>query len=241
MPGKQSMSDTHPIQELLPGYALGILDQQERTQVREHVAACAACRAELASLREVTGTLAASVAPLDPPASLEGRILRAVAASPRTRQLRRHGRRTEWWQGLTAIAAAVVVVLAAGNLLQWTGVIPPAARVASSHKLATAVLLGSGDARDAYGTIVLDPRDNEGVLAVTGLPKLDARHQYQLWLIRDGERRSAGVFSPDAEGYGSMLIAVPSDFRDFRSFGVSIEPWGGSPAPTGTRVLAGKL
>ena len=42
--------------------------------------------------------------------------------------------------------------------------------------------------------------DNKGVLAVTGLHGLDRGHQYQLWLIKDGQRRSGGVFSPDAEG-----------------------------------------
>ncbi len=234
------MSDTHPIQDLLPGYALGVLEDQEKAAVRSHLETCASCRAELASFREVTGTLAASLPLAEPPASLEHRILRAVTASRRGTVRRLPARRGAPWRALTAVAAMVAVVLAAGNLLQWTGIVSPAGRGASA-RLTTATLIGVGTAPQAYGTIVLDPLDNEGVLAVTGLRRLDAGHQYQLWLIRNGERRSAGVFSADAEGYGSMLIAVPKDFRDFRSFGVSIEPWGGSPAPTGDRVLAGRL
>jgi anti-sigma-K factor RskA len=83
--------------------------------------------------------------------------------------------------------------------------------------------------------------DNKGVLAVTGLHGLDPAHQYQLWLIKDGQRRSGGVFSPDAEGYGSMLLTVPGDFKDFHAFGVTIEPRGGSEFPTGARVLSGTL
>ena len=74
-----------------------------------------------------------------------------------------------------------------------------------------------------------------------GLRGLDRGHQYQLWLIKDGERRSGGVFSPDAEGYGSMLLTVPRDFKDFRSFTVSVEPRGGSAWPTSSPVLAGAL
>jgi anti-sigma-K factor RskA len=244
------MSESHPVRDLLPAYALGILDDEEKTGVREHVAECASCRAELASFREVTGRLAAAASPAEPPASLEGRILRAVRASPASGGravpgVRPPRRPAAWtggvsWRALTGVAAALAVVLGAANLLQWTGVISPTARGASP-RLTTAILSGVGDARGAYGTIVLDPLDNEGVLAVTGLPGLDTRHQYQLWLIRDGDRRSAGIFSADAEGYGSMLLKVPQDFKDFRSFGVSVEPWGGSPAPTGTRVLAGRL
>ena len=240
------MSEPHQVRDLLPAYALGILDEQEKLEVTAHVKTCASCQAELASFREVTGRMAASLPEAEPPAGLEERILHIVRSSPQA--ARRAAPRRESaprrgavpWQALTGIAAALVVVLAAGNLLQWTGIIPPAGRGASP-RLITATLLGVGAASSAYGTIVLDPRDNEGVLAVTGLPGLDAHHQYQLWLIRDGERRSAGVFSPDAEGYGSMLISVPSDFRDFKSLGVSVEPWGGNPAPTGARVLTGHL
>jgi len=242
------MSEPHTVRDLLPAFALGILDEEEKTEVTSHLARCASCREELASFRQVTGRMAAALPEAVPPAGLEQKILRAVhssaagQASPRraTRQLSGARSRRTPWQSLTGIAAAVAVVLAAGNLLQWTGVIAPN-RHAPGSRLTTATLLGVGPARSAYGTIVLDPKDNEGVLAVTGLPGLDTRHQYQLWLVRDGERRSAGVFSPDREGYGSMLIAVPADFKDFQAFGVSVEPWGGSPAPTGARVLSGRF
>ena len=43
------MSDEHSARDLLPGYSLGILEEEERNAVREHLAECAACRAELAS------------------------------------------------------------------------------------------------------------------------------------------------------------------------------------------------
>ena len=242
------MSDPHPIRDLLPGYSLGILDEEERNGVREHLAVCAACRAELASFREVAGRLAAAAPQRDLPAGLEARIMRAVgdrsarqdAPGPRSPALQPARKRGSPWPALTGIAAAVALVLGAGNLLQWSGVLSPAAR-GMPPRLSTAVLAGTGSAPEAYGTIVLDPKDNKGVLAVTGLPVLDPGRQYQLWLIRDGQRRSAGVFSPDAEGYGALLLTVPVDFRDFQSFGVSIEPRGGSPSPTGPRVLSGKL
>jgi len=231
------MSNEHQVRDLLPGYSLGILEEEKKNGVREHLARCASCRAELASYSEVTGRLAAAVPEHDVPAGLEDRILKGISASRRVPSV---PPRRAPWPALTAIAAACAVALGAGNLLQWKGVLQPSVHGLQS-RLTTAVLSGTGDARGAYGTIVLDPADNKGVLAVTGLRGLDKLHQYQLWLIKDGQRRSAGVFSPDAEGYGSMLLSVPPDFKDFRSFGVSIEPWGGSAAPTGLRVLAGTL
>jgi anti-sigma-K factor RskA len=229
------MSDGHPMQDLLPGYALGILDEEEKDALRDHLADCASCRTELASFQEVTGRLAAAAPHRDVPAGLERRIMtRVEALSPSA------PRRRNPWPALTAMAAMLAVALGVGNLLQWTGILQPSVR-GMQTRLTTALLSGTADARDAYGTIVLDPLDNKGVLAVTGLHGLDKQHQYQLWLIRDGERRSGGVFSPDSEGYGSMLLTVPGDFKDFHAFGVTIEPWGGSVTPTGTRVLSGAL
>ena len=237
------MSDPHPIRELLPAFSLGILDEDESREVKEHLATCAACRAEAASFHEVTGLLASAAAPREPPAGLEARILRAVQtrASPAAFAGPAPARRRRSpWPALTGIAAVVAVALGVGNLLQWNGVLGAAAR-GRAARLDTAVLSGTPNAPEAYGTVVLDPKDNKGVLAVTGLPALSADRQYQLWLIRDGERRSGGVFRPDEDGYGSLLLTVPADFRDFTSFGVSVEPRGGSPAPTGPGVLAGRL
>jgi anti-sigma-K factor RskA len=248
------MSDEHKARDLLPGYSLGILEEGEKNEVREHLALCPSCRVELASFREVTGRLSAAVPRRDPPAGLEGRILEGIAAAQgaASRNVPRHTAarhpaarhpvppRRFPWPSIAAVAAMCAVALGVGNFLQWNGVLQPRTGGIQS-RLMTAVLTGTGDAHGAYGTIVLDPMDNKGVLAVTGLHGLDKLHQYQLWLIKGGQRRSAGVFSPDAEGYGSMLLSVPPDFKDFRAFGVSIEPWGGSPAPTGPRVLAGAL
>jgi len=79
------------------------------------------------------------------------------------------------------------------------------------------------------------------VVAVTDLPRLDAAPQYQVWLIRGAERRGAGVFSVDAQGYGSVLLSEPVDFRDFHGLGLSVEATGGSPASTGAWLMSGAL
>jgi anti-sigma-K factor RskA len=231
-------ANEHAIRDLLPGYALGCLDPEDERAVSAHLPGCSACREELGSFVQVTDRLSTSVPAAKPPARLEPRILGGIGSlAPR---VSRFPRRVAWRPALASMAAVFVAALVAGNLLQWTGVIRPAGR-AGDTRLMTVMLAGTSDARGAYGTIVLDTADREGVLAVTGLPRLDDAHQYQLWLIRGAERRSGGVFSVDAEGYGSLLLKVPTDFRDFRAFGISIEPAGGSTAPTGAKVMAGAL
>jgi anti-sigma-K factor RskA len=248
------MSDHHALGDLLPGFALGILEADEERRVQEHLADCPACREDLAALREVTGSLSLAVRRVEPPAVLEKRIMQRIGASrlntpplssPAAR--RPHSVRTSprrslpaWYRTLGAVAAVLIVALATGNILQLRGIMPRSGP-SSAPGLTTATLVGVDGVRDAYGTIVLDPEDNHGVLAVRGLSNLDTAHQYQLWLIKGAERRSGGVFSVNADGYGSLQLSVPKDFTGFRAIGISIEPTGGSPQPTGARVMSGTL
>ena len=220
------MSSDHEILELLPGHALGCLTPEEEAQVEEHLPHCRKCREQLASYRELTGTLAFGVRDNAPPVELEERVMARLGAHPRPRDRLRPA---VPHPVLAAVASVLIVVLAAGNIALW--VRQSRSRSTAMSSLVTVFLTGTSDARDAFGTIVIDRDDNHGVMAVEGLQPLDPSRKYQLWLIRDGERRSGGVFSVNPDGYGSLQVSIPTDFRGFTGFGISIEPAPGSPAP----------
>jgi anti-sigma-K factor RskA len=80
-----------------------------------------------------------------------------------------------------------------------------------------------------------------GTLVVDGLAALGEEQQYQLWLIQDGQRTSGGVFSVSEEGYGSLWISSPEPLSSYSTFGITIEPAGGSPGPSGDKVLGNAL
>ncbi len=105
----------------------------------------------------------------------------------------------------------------------------------------TLALTGSQFSPDAIGTLVISKDGDHGTLVVDGLPVLDGEHQYQVWLIRDGSRASGGVFSVDKFGYGALWISSPEPLKNYQAFGVTIEPTGGSPGPTGNKVLGGQF
>ncbi len=126
------------------------------------------------------------------------------------------------------------------NLLWW--------QQSNRHEPATApesmqvvAMAGTEVAPDAEGTLVISGDGEYGTLVVDGLPALDQAHQYQLWLIRDGQRTSGGVFSVNEEGYGALLISSEAPLSSYPSFGITVEPAGGSPGPTGDKVLGGSL
>jgi len=73
--------DHRTYRELAAGAALDDLDPRERASLDAHLSACAACRTDARELVDTAGLLALAVPRREPPASLRGRILAAVAAS----------------------------------------------------------------------------------------------------------------------------------------------------------------
>lgn len=72
------MSCADPIIELLPGYALGCLDEAERIAVSEHLAICSACRAEVRAYQAIVTQLALTVPEADPPPNLKQRLMNRI-------------------------------------------------------------------------------------------------------------------------------------------------------------------
>lgn len=80
------------------------------------------------------------------------------------------------------------------------------------------------------------------VLILNGLAPLPADQTYELWLIpSDGDPVSAGLVQVTADGATVSQIPMPSQPQEFAAVGLSIEPAGGSPQPTGPIVLLGTV
>ena len=72
------------------------------------------------------------------------------------------------------------------------------------------------------------------------LPALPAHRIYQLWLVpAQGNPVSAGIFAPDRNGSGSVLLPPLPVGLSAKAFAVTIEPAGGMPQPTGQKILIG--
>ncbi len=240
-------NDVHLI-ELLPAYALGSLDEEEAVQVAGHLATCPSCRAELLSYQAVADRLALAAPDAVPPARLKQQILgqlqmphTELAVEPRP----------SWWQRLASlfrqaapawgIASLVLVALLIISNVWWLQRTNRDEPLITSGGMQIIAMVGTEVAPAATGTLVISEDGEYGTLVVDGLPALDQDHQYQLWLIRDGQRTSGGVFSVNPEGYGALWVSSPEPLSSYPAFGITIEPAGGSPGPTGDRVLAANL
>jgi anti-sigma-K factor RskA len=150
-----------------------------------------------------------------------------------------------WWRSLSPAwglaALALVLVLVAGNIILWTqGQSLARQQAAMASQFQVVALVGTQAQPDATGVVVISHDGDSGTLTVDGLMDLPQEKQYQLWLIKDGKRTSGGVFSVDEKGYAALMIYSPLPLKDYSGFGITIEPAGGSPGPTGAKVLGSK-
>ncbi len=102
-------------------------------------------------------------------------------------------------------------------------------------------LQGTEAAPSATAQLIPHPGRQGATLAVRDLPAPPPGRVYQMWFIRpDGQRDSGGTFTVEDEDTVTY-IHPPADISEYVAVGVTDEPAGGSPGPTGTKVLGGEL
>ena len=239
--------DLH-VTDLIPAYVLGALDGDEARWIAEHLAACSVCRETLVQYEMVMTELAYTAPQTEPSPAVKQKLMARVRAAdtpapvPPIASLPQNS----WWNALltlfkpmprSLIAAAVVLAIVAG--VWWFA--SPQKQPVPAGQMQTVALLGTDAAPDSEGVMIIGADGRDGAVVVEHLPPLDETHQYQLWLIKNGKRTSGAVFSVDEEGYGVAPVRPGRPLTDFSAFGITIEPAGGSPAPTGQKVLGGSL
>lgn len=227
--------------DLLPGYALGCLDEDELLRVARHLPDCPECRAELASYQAVMDHLVLASPLQTPSAGVKQKLLRRVRANmPGKRSRRGLFAGVRLPQPLALAALLLIAVLAVSNLLLWGQINRMQERLPAGD-IRIVNLMGTENAPQARGYLMIFEQETYGTLVVENVPALEAGYQYQLWLIRDGKRTSGGLFSAGENGYSVLQVFSDLPLESFPSFGVTVEPEGGSPGPTGQKILGGDL
>lgn len=239
-----SMHDDHntiePMDEL-ELYVLDLLDDDEREALEAQIAADPAMQERLRELRGTTGMLAFDLDPLPPPSGLRDRILdqaRAeVADEPVQLRPASHPdepvsieRSAPWlW-----IAAAILAIAMVGAIAYAAGSDQPG----DLRTYPVAVT----DATDApiSGEVILREGSQQATLLLSGLQSPPAGQVYQVWLVAGDDPPVPNVtFIPGSDGQASLLIR--GDLPASQLLAITLEPAGGSPAPTTDILLVSDL
>jgi anti-sigma-K factor RskA len=227
------------IRDLLPAYALGMVDPAERAQIEAALVHSSELQAELAELQVVVGQLGTAVPQIAPPANLGKRLMEKAARPSQSAGRDPYVR----WRYYALAAAAVLVIffgVAVWSTLNDEEQPDRISHILENEQSVWINLAGSQGFEDIGGAFVIDPTRQWAVLQVKNLQVLDPEKTYQLWLVRDDERRSGLLFRPDVTD-PMLLVDLPEDFETFQVMGVTIEPQGGSPGPTSDPVFVAVL
>lgn len=243
---------TADIHALSGAYALDALPDDERAFFERHLAACDACRSEVAELQATAAMLAGGVA-APPPPGLRDKVLAAVDV---TRQLppekpaegaalaRRQWLRSRFLAPLAACLSLAVIALS-GTVVVLNQRLDAATAESDDRSLAS--VLGAADLQTAElelgasapSRFLYSASLDRGVLVAQGLSDPGAHETYELWLIHDGTPVPAGLFRPDHTGVA--VADISGIVRGAELVAVTIEPAGGSDTPTGAVLASAEL
>jgi anti-sigma-K factor RskA len=240
------MSQDHLVfKENLAAYALGSLDADEISALRDHLQTCDTCRAELADYQRVGAALLTALPPQAPRPGLKRALQKRLpVGTVRTRMP------FKW--SLSQIALAGVLTLLVGlNILTVSQVYSLKQEQAEitnqyiSEQTAIAMLAYPStkslafDQNGITGSLLIDKQRNLLAVFAWHLPIPPTGKAYQMWLIDpQGDRTNGGFITPES-GYpfAMAVIKSPKSLTDFIGFGVTLEPFSGSTKPTGPRIL----
>jgi anti-sigma-K factor RskA len=227
------------IHDAAGAYALDALDDLERARFEAHLARCPSCRQDVEDFRATAQQLGRAAAE-EPPPAMRAAVLAAIGEvrqeSPTPRLTERAGNRRNWVTSFAAAAAVALIALLAVTTIDARNARDDAnqlAAVLSAPDAATVALVGESGS----GRLTWSESEGRSVLVLEGMPEVDADRAYALWYIRDGEPRPIGLF----DGDGSRVVATVDEIpADAQMVGITEEPGGGSPRPTGPILLLGE-
>lgn len=138
-------------------------------------------------------------------------------------------------------AAAAAAALFTGGVLVGRQTVPAAPVTADGGVASVLEVAAAGDAQftevDMMGSrsrVVTSGEMDKSVFIAADLPTPAKGMCYQVWRVNDdGSKESAGVFVPDEQGHVAVVLDGGADVA---AYVITLEPPGGSKAPTGEMV-----
>ncbi|MCL6604922.1 MAG: anti-sigma factor [Paenibacillus sp.] len=236
----------------------GVCTDEERIAFEHHLLTCSACQTERNELLLTWGALYANMEPKEPPMDLKQQVMDAAFAAdedldvPHEKVIPNNRRfRTRRSRMFTASVSMILIFFIAGSVWNvWLyqersrGPLPieEALSVSAAQISQVMMLKAQSPSEDeAYGIacVVDNGQSKQFVLYVYGASETNGNQAYQVWLIKDGVRRSAGTFrvSEDSKGVGVLAMPIQSDTLDFDKIGITLEPDDNGDQPRGQKMF----
>lgn len=234
-------------------YALHALNEDESRRFEAHAAESDEARNELTELADTAVLLGLAVDPVEPPASLKLDIMAKLDTTPQLPRLAASEpivagpaetkARARWFTrpltALVGVAAAVALVVSGAVIVNTMGDSSfqqaqadqlAAINAADDSQRVVAAVEGGGTA-----TLMWSSELKSAALMVADLPPLASGKVYELWYINESGARAAGMLKLGEGGDAWRVLDGKMGTGD--TVGVTVEPSGGSKAPTTDPVI----
>lgn len=246
----------------------GSCTEAERLAFERHLPGCTACQAENEELRLVWEALYADMELIEPPADLKQQVMDAALAAEAELATRgaedaepTNGRRIaagsrgkpgrRWLPAASgALLLAVLLAGTAWNVslyrerLRSPLPIEQALSVPASQVKQVVALQAAqpgAEASRAYGfaCVVDNGQSRQFIVYVHGAPATVGEQAYQVWLVENGVRRSAGTFRVNGgdQGVGVLAMPIRSNSLTFDTIGITLEPDDKGDHPRGEKMF----
>ena len=223
------------VDELAAGYVLGSLTPEQREEIELHLETCYEHSLLLREMRATVAVLPNAVPEHEPPSDLKARIMAAAradldASEPAPAPVPvEFARRSYAWQLPVpfGVAVAAVAVLVAG-LLAWNLILQ------FSKPEETDAFVRYMGTEDIHAFVYFV--EDVGVITASGMTPLPENRTYQAWGVIDGKPVSLGLLKIDDDGEGYVLLDKHVSKND--PVFITIENAGGSPTPTGGKIIS---
>lgn len=254
------LSPCAEVEALVPAYSLKATDPEETAFVQAQLASCPDAVRELAAYTELADALLYSAPPVQAPAHIAMRLQNAIHQAPQTQQ------KSNWWTVLREtlsrsyrfypqLAATAVILLLLGlnfyAILQNRDLRQQEAQLAAKQdelNRALLVLMATENVKEvklppaqpnsqAHAEVIWNKEAGIAILYARAFPIVPADKAYQLWVVRNNQRTSPGLFKVDQNGDGLLIFSIAQPLDTLQAMGITTEPAHGSPGPTSKPVV----
>lgn len=254
---------TEHIDDLIAGYALGALDETERARCEQHTAVCPPCRQEANATHEIAQMLAFTAAAVPPPISCKRKLLSKIEreqflAAP-TRRPRTQPSIATWmafasfallmmtggWgmslqRQLTQTRASLASLSAEAQTMRTQIAESPRIEAAFRNTETIRVLQPQGKIVSCGAKTYMKTGENDAMLVVWGLPRLEEGKVYKIWVAREDQQQPLTAFA-EAESTHMISISPPEPMDRYQNIMITVEDDPAVTQPSEETVLLGDL
>ncbi|MEJ8544325.1 anti-sigma factor domain-containing protein [Brevibacillus borstelensis] len=238
--------------DVLVAYIIGECSEQEKHEVDTHLTTCAVCRQEAKELQEAWDLIPYELEEVEVPDELKNEVMSAIFAPAKNPP---KAAKDSWFHSLGPrftgllparrwVVAGLLLALA-GTLWNNLALRDRLSSLEQQTKLPTSVIQvyalqpteNSGPEAKGNAWLFTQGNSQHLVFHLQGLPATKGTETYQVWLIHEGKRRSAGVFHVDPAGTGILTYQMSEQQLPFDAIGITLEPDADGEQPRGKKVL----